>query len=205
MLKPIFTSLYLIYSKVVSWATSGTMVIKNIYAMLHRMIATNESPTRKTIAFENKYIQKVRSRRIEADILNQRNPTNPSNIVMEQTPRGHVIMKYNADTHTFEYYTDSGTIPQRYLETVCRKYVIIFNCTHLYVDVFEDYANAKLQQTHASSKSAVGQHNPPIYIKPSINKFVRCGRLSDFSILKTVINKQPNPSYAEFKKIKNKK
>jgi len=83
--------------------------------------------------YENRYVDKIKS--IVAE-TNQRHLFDGlSNcFVFETTPLGNVIMMYNAKRETFEYYSDSS-IPYRYLEPVCRKYVITFHCTSLYVDM----------------------------------------------------------------------
>lgn len=57
-----------------------------------------------------------------------------NNKVMEMTPLGNVVMSYNIKKESFEFYSDS-TIPYRYLEPVCRKYVLTFQCWPLYVDI----------------------------------------------------------------------
>jgi hypothetical protein len=57
--------------------------------------------------------------------------------VIEKTPLGNVLMKYNNDRTTFEYYSDN-TIPYRYLETVARKYVKMFNCRPIFIDMEEE-------------------------------------------------------------------
>ena len=61
--------------------------------------------------------------------------------VMEKTPLGNVMMCYNNNKNSFEYYSDN-TIPYRYLETVARKYVIIVDCKMLYVDMNLELKNA---------------------------------------------------------------
>jgi hypothetical protein len=55
--------------------------------------------------------------------------------VMEKTPLGNVLMMYKNET--FEYYSDNA-IPYRYLETVARKYIKLFNCRQIYVDMEEE-------------------------------------------------------------------
>lgn len=60
-----------------------------------------------------------------------------NNYVMEKTPQGNVLMLYDKDRETFKYYSDS-TVPYRYLEVVGRKYVKIFNCRPLFVDMEEE-------------------------------------------------------------------
>ena len=57
--------------------------------------------------------------------------------IIEKTPLGNVLMFYNNNRETFEYYSDN-TIPYRYLETVGRKYVKCFDCRPLYVDMEEE-------------------------------------------------------------------
>jgi hypothetical protein len=53
-----------------------------------------------------------------------------NNIVMEFTPVGNVIMSYNAEKGSFEYYSDS-IVPYRYLNVVGRKYACVYNCAGL--------------------------------------------------------------------------
>ena len=43
-------------------------------------------------------------------------------------------MRYNNKRETFEYFSDCS-IPYRYLETACRKYVITYKCRPLYIDM----------------------------------------------------------------------
>jgi hypothetical protein len=57
-----------------------------------------------------------------------------NNFVFEKTPMGNVIMYYNKDRNSFEYYTDN-IIPYRILDTVARKYVLTYGCCELYIDM----------------------------------------------------------------------
>jgi len=54
--------------------------------------------------------------------------------VMENTPNGNVIMRYNKEREGFEYWCNNKNIKYDYLETVARKFVIMNFCTKLYVD-----------------------------------------------------------------------
>ena len=56
-------------------------------------------------------------------------------IVLSNTPKGLVYMRYNKEDEGFEYWTDN-TIDYKYLETVARKYVTIFMCRNIYIDRF---------------------------------------------------------------------
>lgn len=55
-------------------------------------------------------------------------------LVMEHTPLGNVIMTYVPEKESFHYYSDFS-IPYRYLEVVARKYIKMFQCRPVYVDM----------------------------------------------------------------------
>jgi hypothetical protein len=57
--------------------------------------------------------------------------------VMEKTPIGNVLMIYDIQNRKFKYYSDSS-IPYRYLEVVGRKYVKLFNCRPIFIDMEEE-------------------------------------------------------------------
>jgi len=56
--------------------------------------------------------------------------------IIETTPQGNVLMMYKSDRESFVYYCDH-VIPYRYLEVVARKYVKMFNCCMIYIDMEE--------------------------------------------------------------------
>jgi hypothetical protein len=72
-----------------------------------------------------------------AYVINARLNTLINNVIMENTPLGNVIMMYDNNRETFNFYSDN-MIPYRYLETVARKYVITYNCRPLYIDMEEE-------------------------------------------------------------------
>ena len=57
--------------------------------------------------------------------------------IIELTPLGNVLMFYNHDKLAFDYYSDSA-IPYRFLETIARKYVMIYKYRPLYIDMEEE-------------------------------------------------------------------
>jgi hypothetical protein len=71
------------------------------------------------------------------NIINNRLKKLANCFVMEKTPIGNVLMLYDLDLCKFKYYSDS-TMPYRYLEVVGRKYVKIFNCRPIFVDMEEE-------------------------------------------------------------------
>jgi len=70
-------------------------------------------------------------------IINERLDKLNNCYVMETTPQGNVLMIYDNKRNTFKYYSDNS-IPYRYLEPVARKYVKLFNCRPIFVDMEEE-------------------------------------------------------------------
>ncbi len=66
--------------------------------------------------------------------LSRNNEVTKNTSVMELTPNGNVIMRYNKEREGFEYWCNNQNIKYDYLETVARKFVIMNFCTKLYVD-----------------------------------------------------------------------
>ena len=62
--------------------------------------------------------------------------------IIENTPLGNVLMYYDIKQQTF-CYQGPKNIPFKYLETVARKYVKIFNCKSLYIDSVKEIEQAK--------------------------------------------------------------
>ena len=74
--------------------------------------------------------------------------------VMEMTPNGNVVMRYSADKGAFEYFSDRA-MPRRFLETVGRKYVVTFQCPHLFVDTAAEIEVAAKQHAEKAAKTKV--------------------------------------------------
>lgn len=90
--------------------------------------------------YEDKYLEKSKQMGRNELTLEQIKQLK-NNIVLEKTPLGNVLIFYNFEKESYSYYSDFN-IPYRYLETIARKYIITFNCAHLYV--FSDEELEKL-------------------------------------------------------------
>ena len=92
------------------------------------------------VAFENRYFT-------EYDDLEEKELTEKFvkdltlNVIREETPRGGVLMYYSHELESFIYYSKTKEIPYKYLETLARKYVIIYDCKKLYIDIRKEYEN----------------------------------------------------------------
>jgi hypothetical protein len=60
-----------------------------------------------------------------------------NNYVIDMTPLGNIYMRYNNSKKSFEYFSNN-TIPYRYLEPVGRKYVMMYFCKPLFVDIEDE-------------------------------------------------------------------
>ena len=90
------------------------------------------------IAFENRYFT-------EYDDLEEKELTEEFvkdlalNVIREETPKGEVLMYYSHEMGSFIYYSKTKEIPYKYLETLARKYVIIYDCKIIYIDILKEY------------------------------------------------------------------
>lgn len=93
-------------------------------------------------------------------------------VLFETTPVGNVIMTYNSKKEAFEYYSDC-TIPNRYLDTVCRKYAATFGCKPLYIDMNEQVkeSEAKTKLLRESNANAKEKAIVPVKKKNVFAKF----------------------------------
>jgi hypothetical protein len=134
----------------------------------------SEQPKKKIeIKYEDKYLDKFHS--ISTSVSNECGRLSTC-VLFESTPVGNVIMLYNDTRKVFEYYSDSS-VPYRYLETVCRKYVITFNCKHLYV-VMESELKKNMEESKRISeekeeKEKKEKNNPDMTNKPKKNVFAK--------------------------------
>tara|TARA_Y100000389_G_C17319740_1_gene442404 strand:+ start:105 stop:818 length:714 start_codon:yes stop_codon:yes gene_type:complete len=115
--------------------------------------------------YENKYYDKYDS--LETVELEEEYVKGLKNsIIMENTPKGIVIMYYDFEKESFVYYCDTKNITYLYLETVARRYAINNNCKKLVIDI-------KQQLEDAKTKDAIkkDQHNISLTNKDKNNLF----------------------------------
>ena len=58
-----------------------------------------------------------------------------SRILIENTPRGNVMMYFNPYLLSYHYYSDEQIIPYKILEQVATKYVVMYRCKDFFIDV----------------------------------------------------------------------
>ena len=80
-------------------------------------------------------------------------------ILEEETPLGLIKMFYNHEYKGFMWYCDRNHVPYRILETVARKYIIDFDCYHLYVDLYEELEKSSRLTKRAEEKLSTTSTN----------------------------------------------
>ncbi len=60
------------------------------------------------------------------------------NPLRETTPRGDIIMHYDAETKSFNHYSNSKNIPYSTLDAVARKYVCLHKDPSIYIDIRDE-------------------------------------------------------------------
>ena len=57
--------------------------------------------------------------------------------VQEVTPEGLVTLTYDTDSSAFFYWSEK-VVAYKYLEVVARKYVIVYDCRDIYINMFRE-------------------------------------------------------------------
>ena len=82
----------------------------------------------KEFYFKDDYIKTMR------DVDNELERKWKQKTLIEQTPKGNIIMYYDPYKQGFSYYSDSQPIPYAILNAVAMKYVRIYRCRDFFVD-----------------------------------------------------------------------
>ena len=93
------------------------------------------------IPYEKKYVEQY-NLLDEVDLTKEKIDSLTNNFIMDLTPVGNVVMCYDSDKESFLYYSDN-VVPYRFLEALCRKYVVTFKCKGLYVNMEEQLEDTK--------------------------------------------------------------
>jgi hypothetical protein len=126
----------------------------------------------KRYMFTNMYIDELEL--LEVDTSKS---INKNDIITLDIPflNNTIIMFYDTDKDAFCYYT-KGDVIYKYLNVACRKYVIEYNCKHLYSN-----GESQMIQTvvNNENKMFVKKIERPLLHK-NINKFILCGTLDEY-------------------------
>lgn len=175
------------------------------------------------IPYEKKYVEQY-NLLDEVVLTKEKIDSLTNNFIMDLTPVGNVVMCYDSDKESFLYYSDN-VVPYRFLEALCRKYVVTFSCKSLYVNMEEQLEDTKpnVSETTAvvkpmKTKDIIAslknppkpqpqqqQQQPAKKMKVRANRYSSMGRFSNFKIIKPVEKKLVVENYtmtfSDFKKL----
>lgn len=94
--------------------------------------------------------------------------------IREITPRGEIIMCYDADNKSFNYYSNNKNIPYSTLDAVARKYVCLHKVPSIYVDIRDEIQKGheknikKEKKMKASSSSSSSSSSTSSIVKKKL-------------------------------------
>ena len=142
----------------------GSIIVVNfIYNPWVKKNKDEEEPEK----YEDKYILEDYSADDEEE---EEVVTNKNNIIEDNTPDGNVFMRYNKDNEGFEYWCKNKNIKYDYLDTVARKYCLMYNCRGLYNDRKKDIEQQKKgkeeKEKEVGEKEDKIEKEESIFVKP---------------------------------------
>ena len=90
-----------------------------------------------------------------------------SRILIENTPRGNVMIYFNPYLLSYQYYSDEQIIPYKILEQVATKYVIMFRCKDFFIDPEKRPSNKILEVLQKEEDSLKSK-------KMKVNDITKC-------------------------------
>ena len=216
-----FESLWVNLFLFVSFLVSFTSVFSSFFD--HKVSGTLAINDR----YENKYIKSlefIKTRDLtDNELLQLKN-----NILLENTPMGNIVLFYNHEQKRFEFYSDRKDVPYKFLNAAVQKYVKIYNCKKIYIDLdteldlskqkYEDLLEKKKTETdklddkkkdvfvaykNYNMKTDTPNKKEDYLIKENINHFKWIGFLKDYPFLKSPEKKSDELSFQDFVKIQS--
>lgn len=96
------------------------------------------------------------------NIKNTIEPEWQRRILFENTPKGNIIMYYDAFKQGFAYFSDTNCLEYKLLNAVAMKYVTVFRCLDLFVDD-EFYESPMIKIYGEPEKTKTDETNKKIY------------------------------------------
>jgi hypothetical protein len=90
-----------------------------------------------------------------------------SRILIENTPRGNVMIYFNPYLLSYQYYSDEQIIPYKILEQVATKYVVMFRCKDFFIDPGKRPSNKILEVLQKEEDSLKSK-------KMKVNDITKC-------------------------------
>jgi hypothetical protein len=205
-------------------SVSSYFLLKHFFHKEKKIEEKKEEP------YENKYYDKFEDLEcieLEEDYVKSLK----SNIIIEKTPKGNVLMYYDFEKESFIYYCDTKDISYLYLETIARKYAIQFNCKKIVVDIKKELEEARKEKPKEEIKKKENKNelfasfkdynrkgsggsktmNKKFIIRQNANRYSYRGKFNEYKYLQSDAYKKEKTDdfeildFASFKRLQEKK
>lgn len=155
----------------------------------------------RVLPFENYYMLGVPH-------LEEKEELKEIGVVEEETPEGLVRMKLDNDQFL---YWSNRPIQYKYLETVGRKYCIVYNCRDKYINIFRElviaFEKPVQEEIHPEVFASFKHYNTKrkqiknkVVVNERCNQYIWKGKISEYEKpVETVITREL--SYSDYKKM----
>jgi hypothetical protein len=204
--------------------------VSSYFLLKHYFHKEKKIEEKKEEPYENKYYDKFEDLEcieLEEDYVKSLK----SNIIIEKTPKGNILMYYDFEKESFIYYSDTKDISYLYLETIARKYAIQFNCKKIVVDIKKELEEAKKEKPKEEINKKVSKNelfasfkdynrkgsggsktmNKKFIIRQNANRYSYRGKLNEYKYLQSDAYKKEKKEdfeildFASFKRLQEKK
>jgi hypothetical protein len=156
----------------------------------------------KIIPYENLYPLGTKKENIDETIENLCHKR-----AEEETPNGNVIMTYDEPSNIFFYWSNNA-IEYKYLEVVARKFVILYDCKDIYINMFRELLKSLNKQkdvplregpfvTLKSYNTISHKVSNKKLVNERSNQYKRIGKWGDVPV---PLNEFKHISFLEYKK-----
>lgn len=152
-------------------------------------------PIQLTYPYEFKYPLTEDVEETEENLLYKR--------VEEMTPEGQLYLTYDEPSNTFFYWADRS-IAYKYLDVAARKYVIVYKCKEVYVNLFREIIQSALKEQEKEKEkddvyATFKSYKPKKMFRPSkekVNQYKYVGKWKEPDPVK----EYKSSSYLDYKK-----
>ena len=99
---------------------------------------TKKNIEEKKELFEYKYLDQIENYDKVMECSDEELKDVVGKYVSDKTPMGDVLLTYDLDDERFIYYSHTSNIQYKFLDTLCRQFVLEYRCMRLYCNIDED-------------------------------------------------------------------
>lgn len=112
------------------------------------------------------------------------------NILYVNTPRGNIVMTYDAYKKGFSYYCDTQSVSSNVLNALAMKYVMVFRCRDLFMDnhLTPEERDSPLIKLQLEEENAEKEKKKPSVIDPNLLKNAPFAKLKKYNIAPSTQN-----------------